>query len=86
MKQPWGSMGYYSATTLLFLAVQVGVFPRGSALTLCIYNSCFTHSNGKRRNLHKEASSQICEMRLIATPCLSDCPHKTTRLPLDGFS
>ena len=33
-----------------------------------------------------QARSQNCEKRLLASSCLSVCPHATTRLPLDGFS
>ena len=32
------------------------------------------------------ARSQNFEKRLLASSCLSVCPHVTTRLPLDGFS
>jgi len=31
------------------------------------------------------ARSQNCEKRLLASSCLSVCPHGTARLPLDGF-
>ena len=30
--------------------------------------------------------SQSCETRLLASSCLSVCPHGTNRLPIDGFS
>jgi len=32
------------------------------------------------------ARSRNCETQLLASSCLSVCPHGTTRLPLDGFS
>jgi len=29
---------------------------------------------------------KIAKKRLLASSCLSVCPHETTRFPLDGFS
>jgi hypothetical protein len=38
------------------------------------------------RTTRSSACSQSCEKRLLASSCLSVCPHRTTRLSLNGFS
>jgi hypothetical protein len=69
---------------------------RDAQLSIWRHKSLFTetgsvHNNGTKKQHHIHvwyyyALSQNCEKRLLASSCLSVCPHETTRFPLDRFS
>ena len=57
------------------------------------YDRCLSTNNARVKETDRDfaplsfwAFSKNCEERLLASSCLSVCPHATTRLPLVGFS
>ena len=76
--------GKHSITFNVYLYRHLDYFVT-AVLRVCVL-SCWPPSISHIRTAHFLALSQNFEKWLLASPCPSIFPHKTTRLLLDGFS